>query len=474
MTPLPPFIFSTRPEPRIRRDNPLAPSASTGRDWVALLVAAALAAGGAWAAQQPPANPPVESPRQESDPAGPPAPAPPPPSVPNVAPPPVAPSVSSGEAEAVVILRDGQRFSGLLVEQTPERITLRIAGIDTPIKTSVVERIEVLPPIIDRYRQMRALIDDADVERLILLAEWLRVRSQWDLSLREINQALAVQPDNPDALRLKVLVESQRELANRPKTARTSQQRFPDSPVKPLDFPLMSDRDINLVKVYEVDLKDPPRIVIPRETITQLIENYKADPRMPRTPEEQATLYRSSPTKVLDLMFRVRARELYEQVQVIDQPRSMRTFRDHVHRTWIVNSCATTRCHGGSEAGRLQLFNQRPSADATVYTNFIILDRYRLPDGKPLIDYNEPANSPLLQVGLPREQSSHPHPVVPGNEGRGDMWRPFFRNSDDLRFQEAVTWIKSMYTPRPEYPIEYTPPTPEAITPDPNEPPVIR
>ena len=377
--------------------------------------------------------------------------------------------------EAVVVLKDGQRFSGFLVGRQQDRTVLRIAGIDTPIKNTLIDRVEVLPPVEERYKEMRSVIDDTDVERLLLLAEWLRVRGQWDLALHELDQVLAVSPGHPDAERLRTLVASQRDLALRPRPDRPKAEQPQFAPQEPqADFPLLSPEEINLIKVYEVDLKNPPRLVIPRETIDQLLQMYKGDRRVPQTPEEQAMLYRASPTRVLDLMFRLRARELYGQVHVVDQPRSMRLFRDDVHRTWILNSCATARCHGGAEAGRLQLFTKRPNTEPTVYTNFIILDRYRLADGKSLINYEEPASSPLLQMGLPREQSTYPHPVIPSAEGRGDLWRPFFRNKDDLRFTQAVEWIKSMYQPRPEYPIEYRPPTPEAITPDPDEVPVVR
>lgn len=401
-----------------------------------------------------------------------------PPSAPPSAPAPERlPLVTDAEPETVVVLRDGQRFTGFLVKQTPERVVLRIAGIDTPIKASLVERVEILPPVRERYRQMRALIDDTDVDRLLLLAEWLRVRSEWDAALTEIDQALSVKPDHPEALRLRLLVQSQKELAERPRVTdpeRPSPAQAPGAgPAEP-GFPLLSDKDINTIKVYEVDLKDPPRMVIERETIDQLLARFKGDRRLPQSPEEQQALYRASPTRVLDLMFKLRARELYPEVKIVDLPESLRAFRDDVHRTWLMNSCATTNCHGGSEAGRLQLHAKRPNTEQTFLTNFIIMDRYKLPDGTPLINYQEPAKSPLLQMGLPRDISTRPHPVVPGVEARGDIWRPFFRSPDDLRFEQAVEWISSMYRPRPEYPIDYTPPTPEAIAPVPEAPPTER
>jgi hypothetical protein len=397
--------------------------------------------------------------------------------------------------EAVVQLRDGQRFSGILVERTPERVVLKIAGIDTPIRDELIDRVMVLPPVRERYLAMRAALEPEDIRGILLLVEWLRAREQWDLALYEVDQVLTTFPNDPEARRLRLLIISQRNLADRARqraeeAAREQPGRnaggegegseaglppapagglrprtAPPAPVDDGDFPLLTDAQINLIKVYELDLSSPPRLLIDRSTITRLITEYGEDPQMPRTREDQAMLYRASPARVLDLMFRVRARNLYSEVKVLDQPRSMRLFRDEVHRSWIINSCATTRCHGGSEAGRLRLYNRRPGSDQTVYTNFLILERFRLADGTPLINYDDPARSPLLHMGLPRAGSRYPHPPVPAADGRADLWRPTFRNAVDRRFIEATEWINSMYRPRPEYPIEYTPPTSSELAP---------
>jgi hypothetical protein len=151
----------------------------------------------------------------------------------------------------------------------------------------------------------------------------------------------------------------------------------------------------------------------------------------------------------------------------------MEFFRDRVHSTWIVNTMATTRCHGGSASGRLQLFNRRPTAEQSVYTNFLILDRFVTSDGRKLIDYASPESSLLLQMALPRADSRNPHPEVPG-------WEPAFTNRESRRYKQAIEWIRLMYRPRPDYPIEYLPPgeaggTPTAPKPEePSEPPVPR
>jgi len=65
-------------------------------------------------------------------------------------------------------------------------------------------------------------------------------------------------------------------------------------------------------------------------------------------------------------------------------------------------------------------------------------------------------------MALPRERSSRPHPDVSRTAGRRG-WRPFFREPDDLRFRRAVRWIRLLSDPRPDYPIDYTPPVPRGV-----------
>jgi hypothetical protein len=209
-------------------------------------------------------------------------------------------------------------------------------------------------------------------------------------------------------------------------------------------------------------------MIIRRETVARLLEEHANDPALPHGQEARDALYHQAPVKILEAMFKAQARNLYGEVQVLDQPRSMHHFRDDVHRSWLINSCATAQCHGGAQAGRLQLLSRRSASDQVVYTNFLILDRYHLNDGRPLINYDDPASSPLIQFALPRPGPDQGHPIVPGNEGRGDLWKPIFRSEEDHRFQAAVAWISSMYRPRPEYPVQYTPPAPS--TPPPKKP----
>jgi hypothetical protein len=379
-----------------------------------------------------------------------------------------SPADPAEPSEAVVTLRDGRRIMGLLVSRSEDKIVLRIAGIETDFRMDGVDRVQVLAPVLERYRMMREAIDPGDIQQMLRLVEWLRAREKFDLALAEIDRALALTPQSAEARRVRALISGQIELAERARARRAAapEQAAPDDaaappsdrPAKP--FAVLTPQQINLIKVYEIDLRDPPNLLIKREAIARLMAEHAGNPLIPGTADGREAMFRMSPVQILDIMFRLQARDLYPEVEVVGQPRALRMFRDDVHRTWLMNACATTRCHGGEEAGRLYLRNQRVNSDETVYTNFLILDRYRLASGASLINYDDPERSPLLQAGLPRKDSLFPHPEVPGSNGRGDLWRPVFRASSDRRYVQAMDWIKAMYRPRPDYPVDYTPPRP--------------
>lgn len=374
----------------------------------------------------------------------------------------VEPSDEEGERlpEVILLLRDGRRLEGVLVEENADgAVTLRVGRIDTTFEARQVDRVLVLPPVRARYEQMRGAVPDDDTERLLVLVEWLRGHGELVLALVELESILEREPDHPDAQRLNREVRA--ELALR--ELRRSPIEGPDlggGAEPPAEFPLLTPDQINLLKVFEIDLSRPPKLEVSRETIDRLIERYPGSPVVPTTPEGRQALYRKPAADIVDRLFRIQARDLYPEIRVTGDPDAFARFRQDIHAGWLITGCATSSCHGGQAAGRLWLHNKHRASEATVYTNFLILDRWRLGDEEstPLINYDDPASSPLLQMGLPRDRSLFPHPEV--STGPGSAWKPIFRATDDVRYQRAVEWIRSMYTPRPEYPIEYSPPVP--------------
>lgn len=362
--------------------------------------------------------------------------------------------------ELVVHLKDGRRFTGPVVRESASEVVIKIAGIAQAFPTSEVDRLEVLEPVMERYRKLHEAVGN-DPEQIANLAEWLRQRGKYELALTEITHALAIDKTHAPSLKLKYLLEQQIILKHK------SVKRAPEAPdagapvraapLKAREFPLLSADDVRLIKIFETNLDEKPRVLIDRATVTKMLEKYSDHPLVPITREGREAMLRQSPLETLDLMFKLQARDFYPQVDVLDQPKAFVMLRDQISRTWLINSCSTTLCHGGTEAGRLALYNHSPNSERTVYTNFYILSKYHLAGGAPLINWDEPEKSPLLQMGLPRGKSRRPHPEVPHRVSGYDMFKPTFQTTDDPQFKQAVEWIRSLYRPRPEYPISYTP-----------------
>lgn len=397
--------------------------------------------------------------------------------------------LSQGQTE--LILTDRRRIVGRTVATTAESVTIAIAGVPTTFPMADVELIRKLPPLEEQYERLRAATRDNDVDGLLRLAEWLRSRGRYTLALREISSALAADPTNRAAAEQRTLVEQQQRLAHvsrwreqqrEAERARRASNPAPttDEPSEPAEdgptprriFPLLTSDQINLIRVFETDLADPPKMRIPREVVNDFLDAYAGQAvegrgTVPVSPDGRDLFARQRPVEILRWFFDLRAREFYPRVEVQENPRALRLFRDTVHRTWFINSCATNKCHGGEEAGRLFLYNRNPTRDESAITNLVILDSYRTNEGLPLVDYREPERSLLLQYGLPRNQAVTPHPPV---EGVTRRWQPAFDGPQDRRFRDAVNWILSMYPNRTGYPIEYTPPVPGQLESESAEP----
>ena len=381
--------------------------------------------------------------------------------------PPADPTEVPTEAptEVVVHLLGGTSVSGLLVSSGPGRTVIRVNGSERAFPASQIDHLETLPPILDRYRALRATIDPQNANQRLLLAEWLRDRELYQLALDESTVAERLDPGNPAGAQLTRWLRFQIRLEEESAIARAREPIvLPTPPERVESFPVLNDAEMNLIRVYEVNLRNPPKLRALPGLVDAMFENYAEHPAMPTSPEGRELLRQARVEDLLGLLFRMRARELYPMIEVLGEPDSLARFRRDIHRGWLINACASNDCHGGVDAGRLQLRTRRANSDETMLTNFLILDRFKLDDGTPLINTEQPVRSPLLQFGLREGVSTRPHPEI---ERRGRVVRPdpVFRSTNDLQFREAVGWIHSLYQPRPDYPIEY-PRKPEGETGD--------
>ncbi|MGD1914599.1 MAG: hypothetical protein ACFCBV_00210 [Phycisphaerales bacterium] len=347
--------------------------------------------------------------------------------------------------------KTGRFIDGELVTETIERVTLRIAGVERQFTQRQIDRLVRLPDLATRYRQWRAEISDSDVGHIEQLIQWLVSQELYHVAHYE---AVLLRGERPRDPRVATLVRQMRGVAELYDQRGQGVEREPGEAEKPL--PLLTAEQVNLIRLFEIDLLDPPRVRIDASDAQEFLLAYRDDPRVPPTPEGRQALMAGDPLDIVRLMFELKAREFYGRVRVLDDPEVMRRFRQDV-TGWLVVGCATSRCHGGAEAGRLRLAHRNPRGEAQAYTNFYILTRATLEDGTPLSDLEEPENSPLLQLGLRRNGARFPHPEVPSETGLSEDWRPVFGRAGDVRWRETTAWIRSLYQPRPAYPIVYPP-----------------
>ena len=147
---------------------------------------------------------------------------------------------------------------------------------------------------------------------------------------------------DPEAARMLRLVEAQVLLQqqhddNPPPAPEPKPQRIPDR---------LTDREVNLIRVYEIDLEDPPRVLVPRNAVMELCEQYGTSSLVPDTETEQLALAASPSIDIVRLLFKLRARELYDRIEVLSEPKAA---LPRTCTTWLMNNCSTTRCHGEPE-----------------------------------------------------------------------------------------------------------------------------
>lgn len=386
-----------------------------------------------------------------------------------------------GIRECVITLRSGRTITGELVYESSREVVIGINGINTTFQRKNVSNVVILPPVSERFEQLRATVNDDDVESRLALVEWLRARRAYQLAIKELESILLIEPQNDHAKLLFTWLSEYDKLTGSP-AQQGQDSKSADEPgqeatepdreyrIERNELPLLSEEQLNLLKVYEIDLRDAPRLVVPDSTMLKLMREY---PNKFSPDEERRNRLLDLPdVEKLRILFTHRARHLYPEVQVLENPRSLQLFKDQVHtgRGWLVNACASTRCHGGVDAGSFRLINSKPNTDETAFTNLYIIEQTTLPDGTRLIDFEYPERSPLLQMGMLQNKALIPHPELP-RDYPGLGFRAIFRDTRDRNYQQAVEWIRSMYQPRPDLGFDYPPaqkPTPPK--PDQNQP----
>lgn len=363
-------------------------------------------------------------------------------------------SSSTCASEAVVTTYDGRTLTGELLSQDESTVTLMISGIKTPISRRSIQSMEIKDAPSEQYRKQRAGLDDNDLDGRYRLAYSMYEKKWYDLAMVEL-QSLARQfPEDEKVAALRTLVQSKLDAQqqdtrrdSRPSPAGPNNNTVTEVTDTPTPEQRLTDEQINAIRVYEVDLAEQPRITLTPETIEKLYENYASNDQLTKDRRE----FRRMPGyEQLGVLFDLQARELYPEVIIRQDSPAIKEFRSQLHQRYVLNYCAATGCHGDGSPGGLYLFRILPNSDATVYTNFYILNRIRNAQGA-MIDRDEPRRSLLLQYGIKREAAATPHPEVQG-------LRPQFNDDQDPRYQQYADVIHMLWQPAPDYGLSYSPP----------------
>jgi hypothetical protein len=347
----------------------------------------------------------------------------------------------------IVRYRDDRRVSGSLVADGFDGATVDLRGMRTVIPRSEIWGLEREVPfevLLARYR--KAIPADAWPQR-IALARWAMDQEHPEVAVEELREIVKHQESDEVRKLLKLAEIAQR---NRASSTTPPAEKAPSAGANPaedaLPQPRLRESDVNLIRVMEVDLTRPPRMEASPDLPTDLVTRFGPEGKLPVDGDTAQKLAAWPAPRLLTLLFQLKARDLYGRIRVAEDPEHLRVYRKQVHDAWLVPNCATSRCHGGDQAGSLRLVREQPRDARTSYTNLVHLLRHRTAAGESLLDFDNPSASPLLDMGRPRESARRPHPAVSG-------WRPSVRSGRDEPETSVVAWLRGMHRPRPEYPV---------------------
>ncbi|MCH7796892.1 MAG: hypothetical protein IID28_00410 [Planctomycetes bacterium] len=350
----------------------------------------------------------------------------------------------------VVFLRNGQRRRGVILEDVFDHVLIDINGIRTRLVRETVDHVLLQPTFEQRYERYRASARTS--KQKLQLCQWLVDERRYELAAGELSE-LVRESSEPEAARLLTIVTAQLALGDTgqdPEAAGPGDDADRAGAVR-LPSQILSFEDVNLIRVYEIDFDRPPNVSVDPATIHKMIELYGTNRAIPASERERRALFRADSLEIVELLFTLKARDLYPRVHVVSEPYALNLFRRRVHNAWLLNSCATARCHGGVDAGRFFLHRRGYKDERVRYTNLLILERQEVDPEWPLVNYAEPMMSLIIQYGMPRHLARRPHPDAKG-------WTPVFGRGGQRMLRETVSWIETMMRPRPQYPVDYQPP----------------
>jgi tetratricopeptide (TPR) repeat protein len=357
----------------------------------------------------------------------------------------------------VVRTKDGRNIEGDITDKGIEGATIVTKAGSVTIRVEDVAAIEYASDIKELYKQRLAkLPKDAGAQSHFELARWLYDYKEYDLVQKELDTALAIDPNHAASFILKHTVERTIMMERN----RDGTGTRPPGPATRPAAPSRRDRryvdaeQISIIRQSEIkDTDRPVRVRLDGDIKKRFVEYSNMDAR------DFAAL--SDYDKALAIL-KKGTPEMRKDVKILSDPAAIAEYKTKVQPV-LLSGCASTACHGGVNAGSFVLYSPADS-DAVTYTNFYFLTQYTAnvdSAKRKAIDRLYPANSLITQFGLPRDKSEFDHP-----EARG--WTHVFKTEQDPRYVQILNWIGSgLIAIEPKYPEGFFPlPSQPAVAPD--------
>jgi hypothetical protein len=357
--------------------------------------------------------------------------------------------------------RNGRTIPAELVSDGFDDIVVRIDRVRTTLPRREILALEREPPFEEQLAKFRSRIPADAWDVRMELVKWLLAQRHPEIAIEELRE-IRKHADSEEAARMLVRAEAELELMQKSAQRKPSTGRDTTA-ARAEAVRRISDEDVNIIRVMETDLKSPPRMRHDLELPTEIQARYAGSDRMPSAGPERAAMQTWTTARLLQLLYTLKARDLYGMVHVDEDPEHLRLFRKRVHDGWLIPNCATSRCHGGPAGGRLVLATTEAKSPRTAYTNLLLLLNFRTEQGRPLLDFDDPSRSILMGFGRSRGEAPVPHPPIAG-------WKPVTPTLQKAMEEDATAWIGGMYRPRPDYPVRMEAPAPTGQETEPAQP----
>ena len=355
--------------------------------------------------------------------------------------------------QGMVVTKDHHTFIGETDETTePGHVVINsptLGKISLDMRN--VEKVTYFNTPAEEFTGRLTALDRKDVAARLALANFAMTNKMYPQARELLVATLVIEPANPNAADMLRQVDEQIKASHPPETQPAVAP--PAGGNAPAALPgqvrarrTLTPDEINFIRQNEWTLDDKTiRVQVAPEARKAAIDLGLIDPN---------AIGKMTPADIGWEIIKHGPPGLRKDVKVASDPGSIAKYRTLGQR-FAVASCATGACHNTDKGGNFFLFTDPQQSDATVITDYLILQQYTKTIKNveyQMIDRLHPENSLLLQFALPPAMANVPHPK---SAGYVPPAKPPFQ------LNQVQAWIGSLPPVAPTYDIDLSLPAPK-------------